>query len=200
MDAALLRERVNAALEKEHYVTQLQKQTSQDITLESFADCEGFPIDEQGQLQCDDMAELESLNAKLNLFFQYDSQLAGGRAQQMWPLDLVMAYPFMQGWSLADMIIALCLRAWSNRKCGKATLQCGVLLWHSQPESGSHRAGIQRCEFGFFFKSEPQCLGKAGTAFVATCINLCNARCIDLGGMPLLILCCSVPISDKEMH
>ena len=123
MDAALLRERVNAALEKEHYVTQLQKQTSQDITLESFADCEGFPIDEQGQLQCDDMAELESLNAKLNLFFQYDSQLAGGRAQQMWPLYLVMAYPFMQGWSLADMIIALCLRAWSNRKCGKATLQ-----------------------------------------------------------------------------
>ena len=61
MDAALLRERVNAALEKEHYVTQLQQETSRDITLESFADCEAFPVDEQGQLQCDDMAELENL-------------------------------------------------------------------------------------------------------------------------------------------
>ena len=123
MDVATLLERIQERVEHENTISHLLHQSSREVSLEHLADCEEFPVDEHGHLHCDDPHVLEELRGKMECFFKYDNCLAGGRAQRLWPHYLATAYPCMKGWSLVDMITALCMRTWVNRRSGKAKLQ-----------------------------------------------------------------------------
>ena len=59
---------------------------------------------------------------QMDRFLQIDRQVAGGRAQVVWPTYLKRVYPFMEGWNLQSMLLAL-LRALHHRQAGRAWLQ-----------------------------------------------------------------------------
>lgn len=56
------------------------------------------------------------------MFLTCDAQ-NGGRAQQVWPEYLTLVFPFMLGWSLQSMLLALLMRCHYHRKRGAAVLQ-----------------------------------------------------------------------------
>ena len=70
-DASSVASRMNALLQREQQVTQQLKACSAYVTAHSLADCEPFPVDEHGALQCQDMGAIAELHAKIDRFCQY---------------------------------------------------------------------------------------------------------------------------------
>ena len=67
-DASSVASRMNALLQREQQVTQQLKACSAYVTAHSLADCEPFPVDEHGALQCQDMGAIAELHAKIDRF------------------------------------------------------------------------------------------------------------------------------------
>ena len=115
---------INAILEEETRLDKLFAECGQKITLDSFAIAEPFPVDESGKLLFRDLATKGRLSRALDDFFVYDAMHNHGRAQTMWPLLITTAYPFMRGWLLKDMMLAIIARTLCNRRKGRAWLDC----------------------------------------------------------------------------
>ena len=116
-------QRMAGYLEHERQITAKLKACSVHVTKNNLADCEPFPMDANGTLQYDNMSLVAVVHNKIDRFMQHDQLFTGGRSQMLWPKYLVAAFPWMQCWTLKDMLTALCIRTWYNRDRGVARLQ-----------------------------------------------------------------------------
>lgn len=96
---------------------------SKGITRAAFATVEAFPLDESGRLVWHSGSELLEVRKRISRFFEYDATFSDGRAHRMWPQYLALAFPWMQGWPLEEMLTALVVRTWYHRSLGNSTLQ-----------------------------------------------------------------------------
>eukprot|EP00435_Cladocopium_sp_Y103_P013094 s5398_g3.t1 len=119
-----LAQEIKAILDEERRLDRLFAESGQKITLDSFLQAEPFPVDSSGKFVFRDVAMKERLSGALDDFFVYDAVRNHGRAQAIWPLLITTAYPFMEGWSLKDMMLAIIARTLSNRCKGRAWLDC----------------------------------------------------------------------------
>ena len=117
-----LQQQVRSILQREERLEQQFDATSRNIDLAAFAATEAFPVDEAGQINAGADAPVQEWVGLLNEFCQVDAQ-QGGRAQLVWPVFLVLAFPFMEGWSLTAMVVALLARAHYHRRSGASDLQ-----------------------------------------------------------------------------
>ncbi|CAL1143015.1 unnamed protein product [Cladocopium goreaui] len=201
-DASSVASRMNALLQREQQVTQQLKACSAYVTAHSLADCEPFPVDEHGALQCQDMGAIAELHAKIDRFCQYDDHCSGGRAQMLWPKYLCTAFPWMQGWCLKDMLTALCVRTWSNRERGVARLQfieyfCGT--------ANLSRAAIEKGYVGvaldYLLNSDHDVLQAAGLRLWLLAMASAKPGALCWLGLPcssFVILCRSVSLRSID--
>lgn len=124
MDMDALLDAVEKRLETEQVHKSLFVQCSQGITRSSMSEVEQFPVDENGHLCWPAASRLAEVQTHISRFFEYDDAISNGRAQQMWPLYLEAAFPWMRGMPLADMLTALVVRTWYHRAGGRSKLQC----------------------------------------------------------------------------
>lgn len=122
MPAAGLMERVGHHLTRERRMTELLHRNSKCVGLKTFADFEEFPVDAEGNMGWHDEMAVVLLREKIQEFFRFDAAFGQYRAQTMWPRYLAAAFPFMNWWSLEDMLVALCIRVWHHREQGRSTL------------------------------------------------------------------------------
>ena len=115
---------VEKRLENEQMHISRFVQCSQGITRSAVSEVEQFPVDGNGRLCWPADARLAEVQMHICRFFEYDDAISGGRAQQMWPLYLEAAFPWMRGMPLADMLSALVVRTWHHRAGGRSNLQC----------------------------------------------------------------------------
>lgn len=119
-----LLEAIDKRLESEEMHRGRFVQCSKGTSRSAFADVEQFPVDENGRLCWPTGSSIEEVRMHICRFFDYDEAISGGRAQQMWPLYLEAAFPWMSGMPLADMLTALVVRTWHHRVEGRSKLQC----------------------------------------------------------------------------
>lgn len=117
-----LEQQVRIIQQREKAIEDKFKATSRGLTVATLAEVEDFPIDESGCIcGCDDEMK-EKWEIDINMFMTCDTQ-TGGRAQQVWPEYLTLVFPFMVGWSLPSMLLALLMRCHYHRQRGAAVLQ-----------------------------------------------------------------------------
>ena len=98
-------------------------QCSRRITRNTFESFEAFPLDGSGRIMWHCQQDVLELEKQIQRFFEYDFAFSDGRAQAVWPKYLSLAFPWMEGLPLSDMLVALVVRAWYHRSTGASTLQ-----------------------------------------------------------------------------
>ena len=92
------------------------------VGLGMFTGMDMFPLS-GGDISWNDKQEQAAILAQLEQWRAYDDMLSEGRSQIVWPVLLQMAFPFMTGWPLVKMLMALILKSRQNRRLGRAFAQ-----------------------------------------------------------------------------
>ena len=114
---------VRRILEENRRINDLFERSSKYVSLssESLQAVQCFPTNSSGQLawpNCE--VSIDAMRSTIRQFIQLDRVHGGARAQTLWPVRLVEAYPFMAGWSLENMLLSLAARVFHARQSGLA--------------------------------------------------------------------------------
>ena len=117
-----LQRQIRVLQERNAVIEEKFKETSQCVDLESLAGVSEFPLDQDGAVTGSDADQVEQWSQELRCFFHIDDQ-NGGRAKRVWQKFFTVAFPFMLGWPVETMLIAILMRTAHHRRRGASTLQ-----------------------------------------------------------------------------
>ncbi|CAK9095553.1 unnamed protein product [Durusdinium trenchii] len=121
MDA--LNQKVKSIQQREQEIERRFEETSKLVDRSTLGAVADFPVNDEGQIYVAGAeAEMEQLQQELNHFYTIDDQ-CGGRSQRVWAHYLSVAFPWMAGWCINSMLLALLMRAVHHRRCGHCWLQ-----------------------------------------------------------------------------
>lgn len=119
---AALQQQILMIQQREAALEQKLLETSSRVELQTVSAVDDFPIDENGMICGDDPEQVHRWSVQLQAFFNVDAEM-GGRAKLLWASYISSAYPFMEGWSVENMLLALLIRTAHHRREGRCWVE-----------------------------------------------------------------------------
>lgn len=193
-----LAEAMQLALDENKRVNDIFIGSSRDVTLEMDAmrAVERFPIDGHGRVvwpKCH--VNIQDIKDKINKFLVLDQVHAGGHAMTAWSARLTAAYPFMVGWQLDQMLLALVARVLHARQSGLAwadyiELYCG----QGNLSRAAIMAGLKGMSFDISLSEQHDVLTPRGLRLILTALTVTKKGALLWHGTP----CSSFTIMSRS--
>lgn len=198
-----LQQRVQSIMERDAAVHNQFEQTSAKVDLQMMEEVEAFPMDEEGRVMCADEAHANYVASLVDGFIEYDAAQHGGvPASLVWGTFLVTVFPFMAGWPLREMLIALVARCVHHRLAGNSRLDyveyfcgCGNL------SKAAIQAGLRGVSLDTVLNPAHDCLEKCGLRLWLLCLTATRRKALVWLGCPcssFVLLCKSVSLRVLE--
>ena len=136
-----LAERVQMILQEKKRVDDVFRKSAPEIGVAHFHSVESFPVDAAGNLFFPKSADRDFVLKAVTEFLLHDKKKNFGRAALRWPQIIATAYPWMQTWSLQDMLLALVARTLHHRAMGRSWLD---VVEYFAGTANLSRAAIQK--------------------------------------------------------
>ena len=168
---ARLQEQIKAIQQREAIVDQKLLETSRLIDQQSMAAVEEFPLDPNGVITSEEPEQVQEWTEQLKDFFSVDDR-CGGRCQQTWPRYIEKAYPWMLGWSLEAMLVALLIRTHHHRRNGRCWLQyLEVFAGKGNLSRAAIEAGLQGASLDIEMNQDHDILQAYGLKLLLSCLT-----------------------------